>query len=136
MRSSSRANDRRPIESTATKTRSNSDQTLRFSSTGNLWAMSYERTGNIEYLQKAIFQAETALDKTSYGQPNRACRSNNLGNLLARRFERFGTVDDLERAILLSEEAVGLSPWNHPSHASRLNSLGNCLARRYERTGT
>jgi len=135
MRSSSRANDRRPIESTATKTQSNSDQTLRFRSTGNLWAISYERTGNIEYLQEAIFQAEAALNKTPYDQSNRACRSNNLGNLLARRFERFGAVDDLERAILLSEEAVELSPWNHPSRASRLNSLGNCLARRYERTG-
>jgi tetratricopeptide (TPR) repeat protein len=102
---------------------------------GNLCAMKYERTGDIEYLQKAICQAEAELDKTSYGQSNRACRLNNLGNLLARRFERFGAVDDLERAILLAEEAVGLSPWNHPSRASRLNSLGSCLARKYERTG-
>ncbi|KAI1497215.1 CHAT domain-containing protein [Biscogniauxia marginata] len=103
---------------------------------GYILAWSYERSGDLGFLQEAILRTEEALDMTPHDHPSQPGRLNNLGNWLGRRFERTGAMDDLQRAISQAIKAVQSTPPDNPCLASRLSSLGNWLARRHERTSS
>jgi hypothetical protein len=59
----------------------------------------YERKGEMNDLEEAIWTAQQAVELTPADHPDRATHLNNIGVFLQRRYERRGEIRDLEESI-------------------------------------
>jgi tetratricopeptide (TPR) repeat protein len=100
----------------------------------SLWRR-FERTDELDDLERAIVTKRRAVDLTPDDHPDKPTRLTNLGISLQGRFERIGVLDDLEQAITAKRCAVELTPDDHPDKPVFLNNLGISLQRRFERIG-
>ncbi|WP_284744155.1 tetratricopeptide repeat protein [Amycolatopsis sp. RTGN1] len=96
--------------------------------------LSFEVTGRIEDLDRAIGLARAAVNSERSRPLNRAQQLSNLSNMLLRRYEQFGIVTDLDNAIAAGSEAAEL-PLNNADRALYLCNLGAMLQTRFIRGG-
>jgi tetratricopeptide (TPR) repeat protein len=106
-------------------------------SIGRMLGWRFERTGNLDNLNRAIEFTNMAVEILPSDHPDQVALLGNLGKWLGRRFERAGAIEDLNRAIEVTDIAVAgtVIPPGHPDRAALLNNLGSLLGRRFERTG-
>jgi hypothetical protein len=91
----------------------------------------YERTGQVDHLERAIslFRQEVLEHR-----PDRANDLHSLGLALLRRFERFGQRADLQEAIERCRCAVVAAAPDDPRRADFQSALVDGLLRRFELT--
>ncbi|KAF3232311.1 hypothetical protein TWF192_010074 [Orbilia oligospora] len=97
----------------------------------------FEKTGDINHLEKAIQACKENIAATWYPQD----KSRALGNLslyLFDKFNRTGNLHEIHRVIKTGEEALKVSEMGsreHPERALFLTNFSNFLIARYNRTG-
>ncbi|KAK0766456.1 hypothetical protein N5P37_000180 [Trichoderma harzianum] len=98
-------------------------------------ARSYQQTGRLKHLNKAIDIMELAIRITAkYITPTML---NDFGSILVMRFARTGSLNDLNQAVeIFREVVVTTQPHNHPNRVASLNFLGSCLSVRFDQTGS
>ncbi|MGD9525608.1 MAG: hypothetical protein AB7V44_02345 [Pseudonocardia sp.] len=104
------------------------DRALRF-------AASFERSGDVGMLDRAIgvfAEVVAAGDDTS---PNRARHLDNLGVALLSRFEAMHDRAALARALACARRATTEGPGRHPDHALHLSNLANTALAWFDETG-
>ena len=95
----------------------------------------FEQSGELREIQKAIRYARAALIMTVQVYGLNVRYLGNLGKFLLVQYERSGEMRDLEEAIDRCRQAVQSTARNDPNLATYLNTLGNSLGRRFERSG-
>ncbi|KAF7359580.1 hypothetical protein MVEN_00681700 [Mycena venus] len=95
----------------------------------------YWRSGDLQDLEAALKNSQTAVSLTPEGHPDHARRLQSLAALLRDRYQRLGDLRDLEAALQSGQEAVALAPEGHPDRARHLQSLAALLRDRYQRLG-
>ncbi|PVF92202.1 hypothetical protein CPB86DRAFT_819836, partial [Serendipita vermifera] len=94
-----------------------------------------ERRPDVDNMERAILELETAAGKFSEADPRLPFISSILGTFLCNRFLGLGRIEDIQAAIQRHQAAVDLTPDNHSEKARHLNNLGNTLNLRFERYG-
>ncbi|PGH26499.1 hypothetical protein AJ80_01813 [Polytolypa hystricis UAMH7299] len=94
---------------------------------GEVLRLMFDKTGEAEYLDRAVDAAREVLMAISPSHPQRAIYLNQLGSRLRSRFDRCETLDALTEATNLFEEAVNSSQ-DHSYKFMYLNNLSLCLS--------
>jgi tetratricopeptide (TPR) repeat protein len=97
--------------------------------------MFYERTGDEDFLENAIFLAEETLVLFPMEHPARPMCLSSLARKLRMRALKTKTRDGLDRAVEKAEQAVKATSTGDPRRAVRLQSLSGILRARFERFG-
>lgn len=95
----------------------------------------YERTGDLEDLQRAVTHSEEAVAALPQGHSSRPSFLAELASTLGMKYTRMGDIHDLQRAISYAEEAMAAIPHDNPYRATQLPNLAGYLVDRYKRTG-
>ncbi|KAF8815511.1 hypothetical protein BYT27DRAFT_7155797 [Phlegmacium glaucopus] len=95
----------------------------------------FQHLGEMEDIEKSIWNLEYAVQLTSHGYLTKAHRLSNLGYALLRRFKCCGKMEDINKSISSLEDAVQLTHSGHTDLLGFYNNLGNSYLRRFERTG-
>ncbi|RPA96108.1 hypothetical protein L873DRAFT_1791744 [Choiromyces venosus 120613-1] len=112
----------------------------------------YEQMDDLDFLNKAIVLAESAVTSITPFHPNRAILSAKLRKMWGSKFEHTGDEVDLDMAWVWAIEEIGTMPKNMATYATACSSIltirrqlksthsryrfpGQDLLRRYERLG-
>jgi CHAT domain-containing protein/tetratricopeptide (TPR) repeat protein len=95
----------------------------------------FERTRDMNLLNKAIDNGRQAVAAAPRNSAQRADFSVNLVTSILRRFEYTSRLEDLNEAVKIAQEAVDTAPPNHSHRAWNLANLGLSLRLRFERKG-
>jgi tetratricopeptide (TPR) repeat protein len=95
----------------------------------------FEREGNMERLEQAILQLQTAVDMIPDKSDASCYVLNILGKCLRYRFEQLGNLVDIEESIKRHQETVDFVPDNSTSKPVCLTNLGVSLLIRFNRLG-
>lgn len=102
---------------------------------GDALYLSYDFSGHLDQLDKAILLKKTALEKTSANSPERYSRLASLAECFRRRYYHLGDISDLEASIVDFRHSIKLSSSTSLGFHEHLSSLGNVLLERYSLAG-
>jgi CHAT domain-containing protein/tetratricopeptide (TPR) repeat protein len=95
----------------------------------------YEASHEMLYLNRAITQAQSALNVLPESSVHRVHILKELSYMLGERHEQLGEMKDLEMAVEKAKESVAQAPTDNPRRVVCLGNLGVILAKQYQRTG-
>ena len=89
----------------------------------NPCAEQYNKFGNLEDLEAALYHSQNAVDLTPDSDSKKAIHLQSLSISLSDRYNRLGDLRDLEAALHNDQKAVELTPDNNPNKTTLLQSL-------------
>lgn len=97
--------------------------------------MLFERTGELELINRAIAVGYRAVDKVTDGHVNRPSYMFNLGTSLITKFETTGETTVLDEAVHCSRAALEGTPVDSANYPLMAKGLAGALFRSFEYTG-